>query len=122
MRVVLITAPPERAEALATTLVEERLVACVNLLPGVTSVYFWEGKLCRDGETLLVAKTGAERMGELIRRVRDLHPYSVPEVIALPVQEGNAGYIEWVQRSVAGDAPPSARPPGSSPADLTQPS
>jgi periplasmic divalent cation tolerance protein len=101
MRVVLITAPPERAEALATALVEERLVACVNLVPGVTSIYFWEGKLCRDGETLLVAKTRPERLPALIRRVRELHPYAVPEVIALPVQEGNPDYVAWVEGGTA---------------------
>jgi len=102
MRIVLVTAPPKKAAALARALVEERLAACVNLLPGVTSVYRWEGEVQEDGETLLVVKTTAAAIARLTARILELHPYEVPEVIALPLEpgEGNEAYLRWLAGSV----------------------
>lgn len=97
LRVVLVTAPPRRARALARSLVERGVAACVNLVPGVRSVYRWKGRVEEARETLLVAKTAADRVADLLAAVEDLHPYEVPEGIALPVEGGLAPYLEWVR-------------------------
>ena len=97
-RVVFVTAPPnEVAEKLAKALVGERLAACVNLVPGLRSIYRWKGEVCDEGETLLIIKTQAARLDALMRRVKELHPYEVPEIIALPVVEGHEPYLKWVK-------------------------
>jgi periplasmic divalent cation tolerance protein len=101
--VVLVTAPPEGAQELGRTLVDERLAACVNVLPGVTSIYIWEGRREEAAESLLVIKTRTERYAELERRVLQLHPYSVPEVLALPVEAGAPAYVRFIQDSVASE-------------------
>ncbi len=99
LRVVLVTAPDvELGGRLARTLVEERLAACVNLVPQVHSIYRWEGKLQEDAEVLLVIKTRADRVAALAQRVTALHPYALPEIIALPVLDGNAAYLRWVSQ------------------------
>ena len=101
-RVVLVTAPdPEVARQLARTLVEERLIACANLLPGVTSVYRWEGAVQEEPEVLLVLKTRAGRLPELEARLGDLHPYDVPELVALDPSHVAAPYFAWLQASTA---------------------
>jgi periplasmic divalent cation tolerance protein len=98
MRVVLCTCPPESAAEIARTVVGERLAACVNILPTVRSVYRWKGELCDDSESLLIIKTTADRLDELTRRLLACHPYDVPEVIALPIHEGegNPDYLAWL--------------------------
>ncbi len=100
-RVVLVTAPSaESAESLVRRLVEERVVACGTVLPAVTSIYRWEGAVARESEALIIFKTtvaGAER---LTARVPELHPYDVPEVLILPVEDGHAPYLEWVRENV----------------------
>ena len=95
-RVVLVTAPPRRAPALARALVRRRLAACVNLVPGVRSVYRWKGRVEEARETLLVAKTTAARVPALLAAIAELHPYEVPEGIALPVVAGLAPYLRWI--------------------------
>lgn len=103
VRVVLITAPDAAAaEKLARALVEERLAACVNVLPGVHSFYRWEGSVQDDAELLLVAKTRAERVGALAARVKELHPYDVPEVLELPATGGSQTYLDWVRTETQG--------------------
>ncbi len=95
--VVLVTTPtPERAAEIARALVEERLAACGNVVPGVRSIYRWEGKVQEDAEALLVLKTTRGRFEALRERVLSLHPYDVPEVIALPVEAGSAPYLAWI--------------------------
>ena len=99
---VLMTAPDaETAESLARTLVDERLAACANLVPGVTSVYRWEGEVQRDAEVLVVLKTTRDGLAGLEARAVELHPYDVPEVLALPVVGGHAPYAAWVAGEVA---------------------
>ena len=100
--VVLVTAPTAGAALeLGRTLVGERLAACVNVVPAITSIYTWQGKREEATEALLLIKTEARRYDALERRVLELHPYSVPEVLALPVEAGARAYIEWVRESVA---------------------
>lgn len=97
VRVVLCTVPSEQVGVqIAQTLLEEQLVACVNILPGVRSLYRYKGKLEDDRELLLVIKTSDERLPSLIRRVPELHPYEVCEVIALEVSAGHPPYLDWV--------------------------
>jgi len=102
VQVAFVTAPDTEVGArIARTLVEERLAACVNLVPGVRSIYRWEGAVEEAAEVLLVVKTRADRGRALADRVRELHPYDVPEVLTLPVAGGSADYLAWVQAEVA---------------------
>jgi periplasmic divalent cation tolerance protein len=95
--VVLVTAPSaEKAAEIARALVEERLAACGNVVPGLRSIYRWEGKVQEDAEALLVLKTTRARFEALRERVLALHPYQVPEVIALTVAAGSAPYLAWI--------------------------
>lgn len=95
--VVLSTAPDEAtAKDLAGTLVEERLAACVNLVPGLRSLYWWEGELQDDAEVLLVCKTDADRVERLTETLNREHPYDCPEVVALPVVAGSHDYLTWI--------------------------
>jgi periplasmic divalent cation tolerance protein len=97
LRVVLCTAPVDEAVAIARGLVEQQLCACVNVVPGLTSVYRWAGEVCADPESLLVIKTRAEHLDALTEAIKQRHPYSVPEVIALPLAEGgNPDYLQWL--------------------------
>jgi len=95
--VVLSTMPPAAAEGLAETLVGERLAACVNLVGPVRSIYRWDGAIQKDDEILAVIKTTAARFDAMAARLRELHPYQVPEIVALPVGAGHAPYLDWVR-------------------------
>jgi periplasmic divalent cation tolerance protein len=86
----------ESAETIATTLVEERLAACVNLVPDLTSLYRWQGELHREPECLLLIKTTAARFEALRARLRALHPYELPEIIGLPISHGDPAYLQWL--------------------------
>jgi periplasmic divalent cation tolerance protein len=102
---VLCNTPPDQAEAIARAVVERRLAACVNVVPGVISLYWWQGEISRDEESTLLIKTRAELVPELTEAIRGLHPYSVPELIALRIEPalGNPDYHRWV---VAETKPP----------------
>ncbi len=98
--VVLITAGgPDEAGLIARTLVDEHLAACVNILPGVRSVFSWQGKTQEAEEVLLVCKSRMDLFSALSDRVRSLHSYDLPEIIALPVTAGLPAYLEWVQET-----------------------
>lgn len=100
--VVLVTCPDAQvAAAIAERLVTQGLAACVNHIPGITSTYQWEGRLHRDSEILLMAKTTAERLRALEASVAALHPYELPEIIALPVCGGSERYLAWLGHSTA---------------------
>ncbi|MGA9851967.1 MAG: divalent-cation tolerance protein CutA [Gammaproteobacteria bacterium] len=95
--VVFCTCPDqESAEHIGTTLVEESLAACANLLPGLTSIYRWQGAVRREPECLLLIKTTAACFEAMRIRVRALHPYEVPEIIALPISYGDPAYLNWL--------------------------
>jgi periplasmic divalent cation tolerance protein len=98
MRLIIATAPGDAAPELAKNLVEARLAACVSIVPKVRSIYYWEGKIEDDQEALMLIKTTAEKVDSLTMRLKELHPYDVPEIIALKIQEneGNADYLDWV--------------------------
>jgi periplasmic divalent cation tolerance protein len=99
--VVLVTAPDAEVGAgIARALVEEKLAACGNVVPGLRSIYRWQGKVEDASEALLVLKTTRERFKEVVDRVRALHPYDVPEVIALPVAAGYDEYLDWIVQSL----------------------
>ncbi len=102
LRVVLITAPDEpEAARIGRALVDEGLAACVNLVPGIRSIYRFEGAVADEGEVLMIAKTRADRFAALRRRVEELHPYRVPEVVALAVPEVAPAYAAWVLEECA---------------------
>lgn len=88
------------AAALARTLVDEGLAACVNVLPVMTSVYRWKGAIEEDRELQLVIKTVATRLPELEQRLRELHPYELPELLVVPVSGGSEAYLAWLTSSV----------------------
>ncbi len=105
VRVLLCTCPPNRAEDLAAALLQQRLVACVSVIDNIASHYRWKGKLERDEESLLILKTSTARVAELLDVLSDLHPYDVPELLVLPVEQGNKAYLDWVREATATDAP-----------------
>lgn len=95
--VVMVTVGAEsHGIEIGRALIEERLAACVNLVKGVRSLYMWEGRLNDDQETLMLIKTRGSIFSRLKDRVAQLHPYQVPEIIALPVVEGSPSYLQWV--------------------------
>lgn len=97
----LTTCPDEAsAEAIAAALVQERLAACVNRVSGLRSTYFWDARLQDEGEILLIMKTTAGRLGDLQARLAALHPYELPELLAIAVAGGNERYLDWVRMGV----------------------
>lgn len=100
VRVVLVTGPEASTlKRIVRTLVEERLIACGNLVDGATSIYRWQGAVQEDTECLGLLKTTAGRIPELERRLCELHPYDVPEFIVLPLTGGSTDYLDWVRAS-----------------------
>lgn len=98
--VTLCTVPDrESGEKIARALVEEHLAACVNLVPGLSSTYRWKGKVELAEECLLIIKTGVSRFDVLKRRIQELHPYELPEIIALPIIHGSREYLKWITDS-----------------------
>jgi len=96
-RLVLSTCPDMQvAESLAGMLVAERLAACVNILPGARSVYEWQGKVEHEQECLLLIKTRPDRLARLEQRLLEEHPYELPELIAVPIEEGLHSYLSWI--------------------------
>lgn len=99
--VAFVTAPDDKvAKKLAKGLIEQKLAACVNIIPNIQSIYMWEGELNEDSEYLMMIKTRTSRFEELSKWIRDNHPYSVAEVISLPIKNGNPPYMKWLSESV----------------------
>lgn len=96
--IVFITASGEdEAAKIAKSLVEARLAGCVNIIKNIRSVYRWEGKIEDETEVLMIAKTQKKLLDPIIKKVKELHSYSVPEIIAMPVAEGSEDYLKWLQ-------------------------
>jgi periplasmic divalent cation tolerance protein len=100
VRVVLVTIPRDKAQELARLIVENRLAACVNIAPQIESFYRWEGRVQSDDEALLIIKTTTIRFDALQTFVLDNHPYDLPEIIALPVEQGLDAYLKWVEEEI----------------------
>lgn len=102
-RSVYLTFPDmDTAAHVARALVDARLAACVNILPGVRSLYRWEGEVQDEGEVVALAKTRAALVDALAARVRELHPYDTPCVVAFPIAGGDAGFLAWVREATGG--------------------
>jgi len=98
---VFCTVPDEKtAEKISKTLVEEKLAACCNIIRNIRSIYAWEGKIYDDPELLIIIKTRAAAFERIEKRIGELHPYNVPEIIALPIVVGNKPYLNWVKENV----------------------
>ena len=107
--VVFVTAPEgEAAVELARQVVGQQLAACVNLVPALRSIYFWEGAVQDNAEQLLIIKTTGARYPALEARIKELHPYTVPEIIALPIVRGQPDYLQWLQDNCRETEPPVA--------------
>ena len=100
--VICTTNSLELAQEIASALVETHEAACVNIVPQIKSIYRWEGKVCNDEEFLLLIKSSAERFEAVRSRIRRLHTYDVPEVIALQITAGDPDYLQWLDSSLAG--------------------
>jgi periplasmic divalent cation tolerance protein len=101
---VLTTADSlDLALRIASALVEQKEAACVNIVPGIRSIYRWEGKVCDDAELLLLIKSSADRFEAVRSRIRQLHTYEVPEVISLPIVAGDQSYLRWLNEQVKQD-------------------
>ena len=98
LALVLCNAPVDSAEAIARDLLEKRLAACVNIVPAVVSLYWWKGAIAREAESTLLIKTRMDLVPRLTEAIEAVHPYEVPEVIALPIEPGvgHPGYRDWV--------------------------
>lgn len=90
----------ELAQEIAAALVRNHEAACVNIIPGIRSIYCWEGKECNDQEFLLLIKSSEERFEDIRTRIRQLHTYQVPEIIALPITAGDSSYLAWLRAAV----------------------
>lgn len=100
--IVFMTAPSrEEAEKIARCLVEKRLAACVQIVPEIRSLYWWEGKVCDDREILLIAKTTEGLFQRLVGKVKEMHSYQVPEVVFVPIQNGLPEYLAWIHNETA---------------------
>ncbi len=96
--VVFVTAPDEEVAAtIARSIVEERLAGCVNIIKGVRSIYSWEGRIEDDPEVLMIVKTKEALFESLKKRISDLHPYSVPEIISFKIDAGSEEYLNWLK-------------------------
>ena len=100
--VVVVTASSdEEATLIGKKLVGEEFAACVNIIPNIRSIYVWKGELCDDGEVLLIIKSRKSHIDKIVKRVKDLHSYQVPEVIALPIIQGSEDYLSWMEESLS---------------------
>jgi len=99
-RIAFVTCPNSKnAEEIATKLIEAKLAACVNIIPGITSMYYWKGNVEKDSEVLMKIKTQKSLIGKVIKTVEKNHPYDCPEVITTPISEGRKGYLEWLKKN-----------------------
>ncbi len=90
-----------KATEIANTVVTERLAACVNILPGIRSIYQWKGAICDESEHLLFIKTSSDTYSALETRIRDIHPYEVPEIIAITIEKGLPSYLSWIDECLS---------------------
>ncbi len=94
--IYITTGSVSEAKKIGSTLVEEKLVACSNIISPIRSIYSWQGKICDDKEALMILKTRKKLFSQIVKRVEKLHSYEVPEIIAMPVIEGSSKYLSWI--------------------------
>ena len=100
--VVLVTCPDkEIGRKIAKSLVEEKLAACINIVDGLNSIYYWQGKVEDDSEVLLIIKTRKDHCEKLEKFIKENHPYSVPEIIAMPIVKGSQDYLNWIDETLS---------------------
>jgi len=97
---LITTATVEEAQRISKVLLEQRKIACVNIVPKVSSLFWWQGKLDSAEESLLIVKTKASLLNEIVPLVKEIHSYDIPELIALPIIGGNQDYLEWIRKEV----------------------
>ncbi len=100
--VYITTSSPAEAEKIGAAMVEARLVACANILPGITSLFWWEGKVQRDLETVLILKTRSELVQRVTEEVKRIHSYDCPCVIAMKIADGNQAFLQWIDTETSG--------------------
>ncbi len=99
--VVYVTTPEiEVSQKIADTLINEKLAACVNITSKIQSTYYWQGNVEHDDEYLLIIKTREDRFNKLEERIKELHPYTVPEIIAMPIVRGSQDYLKWIDETL----------------------
>jgi len=103
MKLIISSCPKDEAERIAARLLEEKMVACINILPKAISKYWWKGKLESDSESILFMKTTDEVAPRVIKRVKEIHSYEVPEIICIAIEAGNEDYIQWVKEVVGSE-------------------
>jgi periplasmic divalent cation tolerance protein len=99
--VYVTTRDREEAKRIAETVVQERLAACANVHGAVECVYWWEGRVCKENETVLLLKTSGKRKSELIQRIRKLHSYDTPCIVCLSIADGNPDFLNWLENETA---------------------
>jgi len=103
VQLIYVTAPSKaEAERIAETVVSEHLAACANFFDGVISIFKWDSKLCREQEAVLILKTTSEKTEAVTARIKELHSYDCPCIVALPVESGNPDFLKWVSDEVSG--------------------
>ncbi|HEX7181760.1 MAG TPA: divalent-cation tolerance protein CutA [Thermoanaerobaculia bacterium] len=102
--VVTTVGTEEQAYLIAREIVSRRQAACVNIVPGIRSIYRWKGKICKDGELLLIVKTLEDEFEGVMATIRELHSYELPEILAFNVSRGERGFLEWIRSSVDKEA------------------
>ena len=98
--IVLVTCPADQADGIARPLIEEGLAACVNMVPGLKSVFLWKGAIETQSEELLVIKTSRRLFADLQKRVRELHSYDTPEIVSLAIEDGYKPYLDWLNSAL----------------------
>jgi len=98
--VVFCTTPKDKGYEIAKKIIEEKLCACVNIIKDIKSIYWWKGNIEEDNEELLIIKTKKEALNDLIKSIKSIHPYTVPEIIALQIIDGNVDYLNWIDENV----------------------
>ena len=97
--IYVTTSSKEEAEQIAETVVSEKLAACANVFDGITSIFEWEGKLCRETEAVLILKTTEKQIEKLSERIKQLHSYDCPCIVALPIEGGNPDFLNWITKN-----------------------
>ena len=102
--VIFITAGSvEEAEKIGNSLVGEKLAACCSIINSVNSIFRWEGKICKENEVLLIVKSSLDLFDDIVKKVKSLHSYDVPEIIALPIISGSEDYLKWIDEEITGN-------------------